>query len=121
MTTDKKASIIIPNYNGTALLPTCLDALKAQTYPHIEVILVDDGSTDDSVAVIRREYPWVNIIQQPRNMGFIKAINQGVANATGDIIISLNNDTAADPKWVEALVRALGRGCWPPAARRGLP
>lgn len=107
MTTSKKTSIIIPNYNGATLLRTCFDALKAQTYPHIEVILVDDGSTDDSVAMTICDYPWISIIQQPRNMGFIKAINQGIANATGDIIISLNNDTAADPKWVEALVQAL--------------
>ena len=107
MTVSKKASIIIPNYNGAALLPTCFDALGAQTYPHIEVIMVDDGSADNSVAMTARDYPWIRIIQQPDNLGFIKAINRGAAEATGDVIISLNNDTEADPQWVENLVEAL--------------
>ena len=59
--------IIIPNYNGAALLPTCLDSLRAQTRRDFCVVVVDDGSTDDSVALVRRRYPEVQVSALPRN------------------------------------------------------
>ncbi len=102
-----RLSVIIPTYNGARYLPTCLTALQRQTYPHLEIILVDDASTDDSVALTRRDFPDVNIIPLPHNRGFIGAINHGIQQATGDIIAPLNNDTEAAPRWAEALVEAL--------------
>jgi len=100
-------SVIIPNYNGARYLPTCLTALQRQSYPHLEIILVDDASADDSVALTRRDFPDVKIITLPHNRGFIGAINSGIKQATGDIIAPLNNDTEAAPQWAEALVEAL--------------
>jgi len=105
----KKVSIIVPNYNGALYLRPCFEALKKQTYSNLEVILVDDGSTDESLALTQRDYPWVKVIALDYNGGFIKAVNQGISQAEGEIIISLNNDTEADPHWVEALVTALER------------
>jgi GT2 family glycosyltransferase len=99
-------SVIIPNWNGLRHLPTCLDALRRQTYPHLEVILVDNASTDESVALVRRDYPEVVVVELDENLGLI-GINRGVEVAGGEIIAALNNDTEVTPGWAEALVNAM--------------
>jgi GT2 family glycosyltransferase len=101
------ASVIIPNWNGAHHLPVCLDALRAQTYPHVEVILVDNGSTDGSQALVEEQYPEVRLLALDRNLGLTGGNNAGFRVAKGEILISLNNDTEADPRFVEALVTAL--------------
>ncbi len=107
MTTSPLLSVIIPHYNGVHHLQTCFIALQQQTYPNLEIILVDDGSTDNSVATTHQDFPEVKIIELSQNLGFIKAINHGIKQATGQIIIPLNNDTEVAPKWAQALVEAL--------------
>jgi GT2 family glycosyltransferase len=100
-------SIIIPNWNGARHLPTCLDALRRQTYRAFEVILVDNGSTDESLALVKRDYPEVQVLRLPRNRGLTGACNAGAALARGDVLVMLNNDTEADPGWLEALAATL--------------
>ena len=102
----KKLSVIIPNWNGAKHLPTCFNALQRQTYPHIETILVDNASSDESIPLTQANYPWVKIIRLPQNMGLTVAINRGIAQAGGDIIVALNNDTEVEPGWAEALAAA---------------
>ncbi len=106
--TRTRVSIIIPNYNGLELLPDCLNALRRQTYPRalIEVILVDDASRDRSVPFVLDRYPEVQIIQMPRNRGLAAGCNAGAREATGDLLVMLNNDTEVEPGWVAALVDA---------------
>jgi GT2 family glycosyltransferase len=101
-------SIIIPNYNGLRFLPACLDALRAQTYPreHTEIILVDDASTDSSVAFVTEHYPEVKIVQLARNSGLAVGCNAGARAAAGELLVMLNNDTEAEPGWLAALVEA---------------
>ena len=101
------ASIIIPNWNGIHHLPGCLDALRAQTYNHTEVILVDNGSTDGSQAFVTETYPEVRLLALERNLGLTGGNNTGFEAARGEILISLNNDTEVHPQFVEALVNAL--------------
>jgi GT2 family glycosyltransferase len=101
------ASVVIPNWNGAHHLPVCLGALRAQTYPHIEVILVDNGSTDGSQALVAEQFPEVRLLALEHNLGLTGGNNAGFAAAQGRVLISLNNDTEADPGFVEALVRAL--------------
>jgi GT2 family glycosyltransferase len=101
------ASVIIPNWNGLAHLPTCLEALRAQTYPHTEVIVVDNGSSDSSQDYITREHPAVRLLALDRNLGLTGGNNLGFRAAKGEILISLNNDTEAEPGFVESLVEAL--------------
>ncbi len=101
------ASVIIPNWNGAQHLPVCLDALRAQTYPDVEVVLVDNGSTDGSQALVTEQYPEVRLLALERNLGLTGGNNAGFRTAQGDILISLNNDTEAHPRFVEALVNAL--------------
>jgi GT2 family glycosyltransferase len=100
-------SVIIPNWNGVRHLPTCLDALRRQTYPHLEIILVDNASIDESVALVRHNYSEVALVQLNQNLGLTGGINRGIQVARGEIIAPLNNDTEVSPAWAEALVAAL--------------
>jgi len=87
-------SIIIVNYNTSQLLFQCLSAIYARNYPFlIEIILVDNGSHDNSVAMVREYFPDVCLIENNENLGFAKANNIGLAGARGNIILMLNSDT----------------------------
>ncbi len=101
------ASVVIPNWNGLVHLPACLEALRAQTYPHLEIIVVDNGSSDGSQDFITREYPEVRLLALDRNLGLTGGNNLGFGAAKGEILISLNNDTGAEPGFVESLVATL--------------
>lgn len=101
-------SVIIPNYNGLAVLPACLEALRQQRFRDFETILVDDGSQDGSPAWVRAHYPEVRVVALPRNCGLAAAVNRGIALAQGSLVALLNNDTEADPEWLAALVAAAG-------------
>jgi GT2 family glycosyltransferase len=106
---DPLVSIVIPNWNGLRFLETCLNALAAQTYEHLETIIADNASSDGSQAFIRERYPWVKLVELPENRGFTGACNAGIQAATGEIIALLNNDTEIDPNWAEAVVDAFRR------------
>lgn len=104
-------SAVILNYNGRRHLPELIESLRRQTYPKLEVIVVDNASTDDSIEFIRREYPEVQVIESSMNSGFSKGNNLGIKAAAGKFIFILNNDTKVDPGCVSALVKASrGRG-----------
>lgn len=100
-----KASLIIVNWNGLAHLPDCLDSLAIQTFRDFEVILVDNGSEDGSIPFLREHYPWVRVIPLHENTGFATGNNRGLEECRGDYIVALNNDTRAEPDWLENLVR----------------
>jgi GT2 family glycosyltransferase len=102
-------SVIIPNWNGAHHLPVCLDSLQHQTYPRVEVWVVDNGSTDHSLALLGEEYPWVKVLALGENRGFAGACNAGLRAAGGELLVLLNNDTQADPRWLEEVVAAFGR------------
>lgn len=102
-------SIIIPHWNAVQFLPTCLDALQKQTYPNLEVIIVDNASSDGSQELIRRDYPWVRLIELEKNFGFTGACNAGIQAARGQYVALLNNDTEVDPGWAAAVVDAFQR------------
>lgn len=97
-------SVVIVNYNGKTLLKECLDALRAQTLRDFEVILVDNNSTDDSVAFVRAGYPEVTIIRNQENLGYGGGNNAGIKAARGRFTAFLNNDTEVDSRWLEQLV-----------------
>ncbi|KAF0218728.1 MAG: glycosyl transferase family [Geobacteraceae bacterium] len=97
-------SIIIVNWDGRCHLETCLDSLEAQTFRDFEVIVVDNGSTDGSVPFVRERYPWVHLVELPKNTGFATGNNIGLTHAAGEYIVVLNNDTKADAEWLARLV-----------------
>jgi len=100
-------SVVIPNYNGHDVLPTCLDALLHQTRPPDEIIVVDDASLDNSPALVRERYPQVTLIVMPVNGGFCRAANAGLRAARGDLLALINNDTEADSHWLAESVATL--------------
>lgn len=97
-------SVIILNYNGKNFLGPCLRSLKKQTYNDFEIILVDNGSTDGFVNFVRKNFPELKIIINEKNRGFAEANNQGFKIASGEFIVTLNNDTETDEKWLENLL-----------------
>jgi hypothetical protein len=109
MTSNPLVSIVIPNWNGKRFLVGCLDSIRRQSYPSIETIIVDNGSQDGSVELITESYPEVRLIRFDTNTGFSPAVNAGIRSARGEFIALLNNDTVAEPLWVEELVKALRR------------
>jgi len=104
-----RVSVIVPNWNGSAIIGDCLESIRAQTYGNVDRIVVDDGSTDDSVDLIARGFPDFRLIALGENRGFAHAVNVGMRAALGDIFALLNSDARADPRWVEELVAALSR------------
>ena len=98
------ASVIIVNWNGLEHLPVCLDSLAAQTFRDFEVILVDNGSRDGSVEFVRARYPWVRLVELAENTGFAAGNNYGFEQARGAYLVTLNNDTRAEPDWLATLV-----------------
>ena len=102
-----RLSVVIPNYNGRRLLGPCLDSLRAQTYRSLEVVVVDDASTDDSCDFVRAQYPEVELIARARNCGFSGAVNAGIRASRGAALFLLNNDTTVDPGALAVLAAAL--------------
>lgn len=99
-------SVIVVNWNGAAYLGACLDSVLAQTYPDLEIIVVDNGSTDASLALLRTYGSRLRVIENPTNLGFAGGNNVGLRAAKGAYVALLNSDAVADRDWVAALVRA---------------
>jgi GT2 family glycosyltransferase len=98
--------VIVLNWNGRSWLERCLPALAAQRVRATEVVVVDNASTDDSVAWIRATHPWVQVVALTENLGFAAGNNRGAEGATVDALVFLNNDTEPEAGWLEALVSA---------------
>lgn len=99
-------SVIVPNYNGVRHLPAVLAALHRQRFTDFEVIVVDDASSDDSVALLESAYPDIRLIVNRHNAGFVQSCNTGAAAARGRLIVLLNSDTEPEPAWLAELVKA---------------
>ena len=99
-------SVIVPNYNGLRHLPVVLAALHRQRFTDFEVIVVDDASSDDSVALLESAYPDIRLIVNRHNAGFVQSCNTGAAAARGRLIVLLNSDTEPEPAWLAELVKA---------------
>jgi N-acetylglucosaminyl-diphospho-decaprenol L-rhamnosyltransferase len=102
-----RPTVYIPNFNGASRLRGVLRALAEQT-SQCDVVLVDNGSTDDSVELARRTLPGVQVVELGENLGFGRAINRGVEAVPGDPVILLNNDAVPEPRFVEALLERWG-------------
>ena len=102
-----KVTIVIPHWNGIEILEPCLRSLDASQYPELEIIVVDNASTDDSVAFMQHEFPQVTIIENSENLGFAGGCNMGLRQAESDYYLILNNDTTHDPDWIEHLVERM--------------
>ena len=95
-------SVVVPTYNAAATLAPCIEALMAQSWPHTEIILVDDGSTDVGTAIAER-YP-VRLIRQ-NHEGASAARDRGYRAATGAFVAYTDSDTEPDPEWLATLMK----------------
>ena len=100
-------AVVIPNWNGRRWLPGVLGTLAAQTLPAAEVIVVDNGSSDDSLAYLRAEHREVRVIALERNTGFAHAANAGLRAARADAVALINTDIELAPDWLQRMTAAL--------------
>jgi GT2 family glycosyltransferase len=106
-----EVTIVIPTWNRATLLASVLEGLRAQTLQPASVIVVDNGSTDDSVALARGA--GARVVELPWNAGFCRAVNFGIQKADTPWVAVLNNDVNLDPEWLERLATAAeGSGAW---------
>jgi GT2 family glycosyltransferase len=99
-------SVVVTSWNGRELLADCLTSLAAQDYPpdRLELIVVDNGSTDGTAEWIRSAWPDVVLVRASENLGFAEGTNLGARAARGELLVFLNNDAAAQPGMLRALV-----------------
>jgi GT2 family glycosyltransferase len=102
-----EVSVVVLNWNRAELLLECLESLFGQRFQSFEVIVVDQGSRDDSAAKVRARFgEAVRLILNPANVGFAEGCNLGIRAAQGRWIALINNDAVADPRWLEEMVQA---------------
>src|SRR5262245_24553608 len=106
---DGRPAVYIPNLNAEALLPRTLESLRGQTRP-VDIVLVDNGSTDGSVALTRERFEEVTVLELGENLGFGPAINRAVRERPADPVILLNNDIECEPGLIEAMLEAHNDG-----------
>ena len=102
-----RVGVVVLNWNGCEVLPECLRSLAAANYPALDVIVVDNGSSDASCEIVAAEFPGAVLIRNQENLGFCVANNQGVAAAferKNDYALILNNDTVLHPECIGRLV-----------------
>ena len=98
-----QCSVIVCSLNGERVLPTCLASLRGLQGPSFEVIVVNNGSTDATPELVRRDFPEARLVQSPRNLGFAGGNNLGMRAARGRILVLLNDDTEVPPDWLAAI------------------
>ena len=100
------ATVIVVNYNGAHLLPACLAGVFDQRGdgPDFETVVVDNGSSDGSVDLLARDYPWVRVIASPENLGFAGGNNLALRQVESPFAVLLNNDAVPQPGWLRHLL-----------------
>ena len=102
-----RAAVVIPNWNGCRWLPGCLDAVAAQVHAPTQTVLVDNGSTDGSLELVRERYPTVRVLGLEHNAGFAAAANRGIEAADADAVALVNTDVVLAPDWLARMCAAL--------------
>jgi len=106
---NSKVSVIVVNWNGERFLEDCLAAVSSQSYDNREIILVDNGSFDNSVCLTRENFPEVKIVPLSENRGFTGGNAAGVEIARGAYIALVNNDARPEKTWLESLIQPMLR------------
>lgn len=102
-----KVAVVILNWNGKKYLQDFLPSVLASTYPNLEIVVGDNGSTDDSVQFLRNHYPTVTILQNDRNFGFTGGYNRILSRVSADYYILLNSDIEVTPSWIEPAIKLM--------------
>jgi GT2 family glycosyltransferase len=101
------ASIVVVSYNTSAHIASCLMSLMELHWPDLEIIVVDNGSTDGSAELVRSRFPDVDLVELPHNKGFAGGASVGLFMASGDIVATVNPDVRLDPDWMSAVANTL--------------
>ncbi len=116
-----KVSIVILNWNGKKFLKDCLTSLSRINYQPVEILVVDNNSSDGSVEFVKQKFPQAKLIANRQNYGFAKGNNLGLKAATGEYILFLNNDTVVTPDFLRLMIedfqQDLTLGCIQPQMR----
>ena len=110
-------SVIVLNYNAGELLLNCVDSLKKSAYTNLEILVVDNISTDGSQKKCKEKFPDVELIQNNENLGYCGGNNVGIKKAKGEFIVILNPDTIVEKNWIDELIlahREFGDGLYQP-------
>ena len=102
-----RISVVIPSWNGTALLDVVLPSLERQRYRDFETVVVDNGSSDGTIEHLAARWPGVRAVALPTNVGFAAGVNRGIEHSQGRFIALVNNDMELHPDFLGALVAAL--------------
>lgn len=102
----QSVSVIVLNWNQKKLLNNCLESVLNTDYSEMEIIVSDNGSTDGSVKMVKKNFANVVLIENNANLGFCEGNNIAIKRAKGDIIVLLNNDTWVDKNWINEIVNA---------------
>jgi len=107
----RMVSAIVLNWNGKDVIMDCIQSILQQTYGLYELILVDNGSRDGSLAMIKERYQSrIKIIENPVNLGFAEGCNVGIRVSAGEFIALVNSDATLDKNWMNEMVKGMGRG-----------
>ena len=109
MSENRLVSVIVLNYNAGELLLNCIESIKKSVYKNLEIIVVDNISTDKSQKACKEKYPDIKLIQNDENFGYCEGNNIGIREAKGDYIIILNPDTIVESSWIEELISAYNK------------
>lgn len=113
MTAPPRVAVVVPNYNGERHLDTCLESLAKVDYPkeRREVFVIDNGSVDESVTLLRERHPWARVHENGANLGFSAACNLG-AKLAGDVdaLVFLNTDMRVAPEFLREIVKPIVEG-----------
>ena len=109
MSENPLVSVIVLNYNAGKLLLNCIESVKKSTYKNLEIIVVDNISTDRSQETCKEKYPDIKLIQNNENFGYCEGNNIGIREAKGDYIIILNPDTIVESNWIKELISAYNK------------
>ncbi|MEQ8396051.1 glycosyltransferase [Thalassobaculum sp.] len=108
---NKLVSVVIPSFNRARVLEQAIDSALKQTYPHIEIVVVDDGSTDDTLERLERlQEPRLKVLSTPRNLGPARARNLGIEHCAGAYIAFLDSDDTWTPWKIETQIACFKRG-----------
>ena len=110
-------SIIVLNYNAGELLLNCIDSLKKSKYTNLEILVVDNISSDNSQKKCKEKFPDIKLIQNNENLGYCGGNNVGIKKAKGEFIVILNPDTIVEKNWINELIlahREFGDGLYQP-------
>jgi GT2 family glycosyltransferase len=100
-------AVVVPTLNGFRFLATCLNSLQRQTRPPNEIVVVDDGSADDTVSFLAATYPDIRVVAHAVTVGVAGAFNSGIRSTISPLVVLLNNDTETEPTWLAELCAPL--------------